>query len=169
MATPKKRNPQKAGRKTRYRPENATIAKALIMGGMTQEQAAEAMQVSEKTWYNWKNRHPEFLQAITNSDDEMVRIAEKSLLKRVTGYEWKEKQVSQEDGKDGVKKSQKLITRTQAPSDTAIMFLLTNRAPERWSRSPEASTQIVDAPVVPITLTVLPQVGDVKVTRGSAS
>ena len=167
MATPKKRKPQVAGRKTRYRPENATIAKALIAGGMTQEQAMVAMDISNGTWFNWKKSHPEFLEAITDSDEEKFLNVEKSLYKRAIGYEYKETHTSIEKDGERVKKVQKVITKQQAASDTAIMFFLTNKRPQNWKRMPDENQQDNDAPVIPIQVQVMPAVSDVKITIGN--
>ena len=154
MATPKKRKPKTAGRKTRYRPENATIARALIAGGMTQEQAMVAMDISKRSWYNWKERYPEFMHAITNTNEENIRLVEKSLLKRALGYEYKETQTTYEEDGSRVKKSKKVLNKTQAPSDVAIQFFLTNKKPKDWKRIPDENQEQQPAVPIPVTFNV---------------
>lgn len=56
--------PNKVGRPTDYKPEYCEKIVPLGPLGCTDKQVSTLLNVTEKTVYNWKNEHPEFLQAI---------------------------------------------------------------------------------------------------------
>lgn len=122
-----------AGRPTDYREEyNEQAEKQCRIYGAVDKKIAEFFEVSEVTLNAWKKEYPEFLKSLKNGKDYFdTNKVEKSLLKRALGYKTKEihKEKCTEDGCLGTKI--KTVTK-QIISDTAILFWLKNRNPERW-------------------------------------
>jgi hypothetical protein len=93
--------------------------------------------------------HPEFSDSINKGRDEYdSQVAEKALNKRIQGYRYtqttqEEVPVRDENGKiiSHEMRTVKKVRKYMQPSDTAIIFHLKNRRPERWS-----DTQKVEIP-----------------------
>ena len=132
----KKKHP--GGRPTKYKPENAEQAYKLVCEGFTDKKIADFFKVGEKTVNNWKKKHPEFLQSLKRGKDEFDSdVIEKSLVKRASGYQYKEvtKAISKEpDPNTGKVKivTIKEVTKEVAPDPTSMIFWLKNRRPDRW-------------------------------------
>lgn len=103
--------------------------------GLPSQQIADLFKVHKSTLYDWRDAHESFAKAWQAGKDEAnMGIAEKSLLRRVTGfYSVETKSVSTVDdtGKP-VLVPVEAKRKYHPPSDTAIIFWLTNRFPERW-------------------------------------
>lgn len=104
----------------------------------SQREICKAVGLDPTTYGRWKNKHPDFVDAIRKAEDDrmnkMVVEARRSLLKKVQGYEVKEhktKTVPGTDGKPKVKE-QMNITKHIEPDTTAIIFVLTNGDPEHF-------------------------------------
>lgn len=136
MATPRKKNPQKGGRKTDYKPEYKDLVYNYSLLGLTDVKMAELFGVTEKTFNNWKKRHPEFLQSIKGgkepADGEVVR----SLNERAKGFEYMEavpiklKVVEYENGKrkrETERVEVTMVKRIVPPDTRAIQYWMNNR------------------------------------------
>ena len=80
------------GRGTVY--DNATtpeIAKALFKCGFTDEEVAEEFGVTVATLYNWEKKYPKFARFRQEGKSFPVAKAVNALMKRVEGYETKER------------------------------------------------------------------------------
>jgi transcriptional regulator with XRE-family HTH domain len=101
--------------------------------GLTERQIAEALGISHGTMDNWKNKHPELLDALLAGKDLFDHGVQKSLLQRAMGYSYWE--VKEETVVIKGKKFPK-ITRTKkqvVPDTTAIIFWLKNRHYTEWA------------------------------------
>lgn len=112
------------GRPSAYKPEYAEQAKKLCLLSATDDSLADFFSVDVRTIGNWKNAHPEFLQAIKDGKTVADQNVAQSLYRKATG--WKQKQ-------------QKLIgdkvvewEEALPASDTAAIFWLKNRCKEQW-------------------------------------
>ena len=122
MTTVKK---NKGGRPTKYRDEFVHRVEDYSLIGMRDTEIAGALKVDEATLYRWKNDHPEFCEAIKRGRDRYdTEVVEKALQQRAAGYEYVE-EVMTRDGPS-------VITKRFHGSDTAAIFWLKNRQPERW-------------------------------------
>jgi hypothetical protein len=127
----------KGGRPTQYKEEFLTsyaelAEKECSINGADDKKLAEYFNVTETTINNWKIAHPEFFKSIKKGKEDFdTNKVEKSLLKRALGYEAIEthKEKCNAPGCSGTKT--KTITK-HIISDTAILFWLKNRWPERW-------------------------------------
>lgn len=87
------------GRDSKYRPEFADQAFKLCLLRATDEEIADFFEVAVATIYNWKNRHPAFLEAIRSGKTKADAEVAHSLYRRATGEHIEvEKLVKKEDG-----------------------------------------------------------------------
>lgn len=136
MATPRKKHPKKAGRKTTYNPEFVDLAYGYGLLGLTELEMAKLFRTTEKTFIGWKNRYPEFLQAILNGKEPADAAVARSLSERARGYTYTEevptkvKEVKYKDGKRLSEIEHVIITkveRTVPPDTRAIQYWMNNR------------------------------------------
>ncbi|MDR2652251.1 MAG: hypothetical protein LBC68_08055 [Prevotellaceae bacterium] len=103
-----------------------------------------AVNISEVTYHYWINNYKEFAEAVETAKDEHMQMlvfeARKSLMKKIKGYEVDEKRIvtvdsgkKDETGKAIPKiKEQTTIKKHIQPDTAAIIFTLTNGAPEEF-------------------------------------
>jgi len=128
MATPRKKNPQKGGRPTSYKPRYAEQAVKLCELGAINEDLADAFKVSVATIKTWKKKYPKFLSAIKEAKANYDNQVEVALRDRAKGYTHPEEKVFCQNGKIVTYKTTK-----HYPPDTSAAFIwLKNRRPERW-------------------------------------
>ena len=113
------------GRPTKYKDEFVHRVEDYSLIGMRDTEIAGALKIDEATLYRWKNEHPEFCEAIKRGRDRYdTEVVEKALQQRAAGYEYNE-EVMTRDGPS-------VITKRFHGSDTAAIFWLKNRQPDRW-------------------------------------
>jgi hypothetical protein len=122
----------RAGRPTKYKPEYARVAKALLKAGHTVPELAEVFDISVSTVWLWRSTHPEFMQAFSESNEFCDRRAEASLYQRVTGYDYPDTKVFNNNGTPLIVPIWKHIP----PDPQAARFWLQARQNDRW-RVPE--------------------------------
>ncbi len=121
----------KIGRPAKYKPEYAEQAfQCCSVFGADDVKLAEYFKTSVATIYNWKNKNPEFLEALKKGKEFYdTQGVENALLKRALGYTLTlVKQKTTKDG-DVVDCDEEVHV---APDVTAQIFWLKNRQPERW-------------------------------------
>jgi hypothetical protein len=116
------------GRPSEFRPAFLPMACKLAQLGGLDEDFAEAFGVSVQTIYEWKRRYPEFSLALKKAKEQVDAQVEKSLLRRALGFSYTAEKVMIVDGKPTVV----AYTEHSLPSDTACIFWLKNRQPDRW-------------------------------------
>lgn len=111
--------------------------------GLTDEQIAHNLGIGLATYYDYKNKYPEFSKAIKKGKDDIDIEVENALLKRALGYEYEEitkeplynpitgEPILDEDGnhKIGITK---IVKKMVNPDTTAQIFWLKNRRPAAW-------------------------------------
>jgi hypothetical protein len=97
--------------------------------GLSNEQIAKNIGISEQTFYNWKDKHVEFFEAIKKGREVIVCELENALIKRAKGYEIEEVVFLPERG-GGV--TEKHNVKHIPPDTTALIFALKNMAHENW-------------------------------------
>lgn len=153
MAEKKGKHP--GGRPTRYSPTfHPRLAKALAFRGLNDEQIAEEMDIHPATYYRWKEKYPEFCEAIGVGKTEPDLKVEQSLYKNAVGYVstevHREMMTADLDGwpeplpETPVKV--KTIRREVPGNVSAQIFWLKNRVPDKWrdKREVEGSVTILD-------------------------
>ncbi len=130
------------GRRTQYRKEFCEKVKELAMQGLIDTQIAKGLGISHETYYRYQDKYPEFREAVKKGKFMVDDLVESALLKRATGFEYKEvrtimvpKEKSEEvDIKDKKGMIKKIETTTKiVPADvSAIALWLKNRRPDIW-------------------------------------
>ena len=132
--TSKKSSKNQGGRPPKFKEEYIRMAYvACSEGGFTNPKLAKLFNVSKTTINTWKKECPEFLTAIKTAKDFWdVLIAEKSMLKRVTGFRYTE--TTREPDESGVMVIVKKVSKLIPPDVKACDIWLCNRNPERWKK-----------------------------------
>lgn len=152
----------KRGRKSLFDPnKHPAQVKELAESGKTNQQIADAINVSLSTLKNWMDDNPEFLSTIKKgkeyADEEVVT----SLYKRACGYKITEKKIIQigderteidGDGKEWrIKAVRKEITEKEVlPDPTSMIFWLKNRQPKDWRDKHEQVLSGIDGKPIKI-------------------
>jgi len=121
---------KKRGRKSLFDPnKHPQQVKELAEQGKTNEQIADALNISVSSLKLWMKDKPEFSTTIKEGkkhSDEQVVV---SLYKRACGYKITEKKVIKNpDGTTRMELTEKEI----APDPTSMIFWLKNRQPKDW-------------------------------------
>jgi transposase-like protein len=127
------------------------IVKLVKTDTFTIEEICARVGISRRLWYQWRDDHPEFVQALEDAERDRMEMfvleAKKSLLKKVKGYDVQETKVTtipsgktEADGKTPIPKIKEQITTTKhiAPDTGAIIFVLTNGDPDHWKNRQNA-------------------------------
>lgn len=97
--------------------------------GLVDEQIAHNLGIGVATLYEYKNKYPEFTEALKNGKDDIDIMVENALLKRALGYTFVE--VTKELTDAGMVET-KRVTKEVQPDTTAQIFWLKNRRPQSW-------------------------------------
>jgi hypothetical protein len=123
---------------TRYNPAFVEIARTLAGRGALDRDLATAFGVHLKTLQDWKQRHPDFGEAVRMGKDTADDAVEHALFRRATGYSFESERVFCRDG---------VVTRVETvehipPSDRAAIFWLAARKPSRWGELPPPQPRV---------------------------
>lgn len=132
------------GRPSKYTPERVADICGHIAEGKTYADACKLAGINVDTFCTWKNEKPEFLEAIKRAEAQykewynrdLVASAKKSLKELILGWECEEVTTEYVDdpknpGNPRIKQ-QKRVTKKYKPDATAIIFALTNKAPDEF-------------------------------------
>lgn len=121
------------GAPTDYSPSFCQEAMELCERGATDEELAQAFDVSTRTIYRWKNAHPEFCQAISVGKEAADARVERSLYQMATGSYVKQQQaVKVKTGQFEEKIEIVEVETYMAPEVPAAVFWLKNRRADKW-------------------------------------
>lgn len=116
------------------------LVKAWARDGLTDKQIAEKMGIGTRTLYEYKEKYPQFSQALKKGKEVVDAEVENSLLKRAMGYEYTEVKKERKYNKT-TKEYEMVVTEVKKkyvqPDTTAQIFWLKNRKPEIWSDKKE--------------------------------
>lgn len=123
----------RTGRKGKYREwlteDGLTLLRGVARDGYTDDQIAKYIGISRATFYEWKNRFPDFADAVKEGKDVWDRKAEEALGMSATGYYRDEDVIIKEkDGGETIKR----VRKWYPPNATSLIFLLKNRKPGDW-------------------------------------
>lgn len=118
----------RGGRPSSFKPEFAGQATKLCRLGAIDTDLADFFGVSETTINNWKDAHPEFLEALKAGKAEADAEVADRLFQRATGYEHDEVKVFLHEGEPVIVP----LVKRYAPDTTAAIFWLKNRRPDLW-------------------------------------
>ena len=124
-------------------PEGLLKVEGWARDGLTDEQIAANIGIRAGTLYDWKNRFPDFSEALKKGKEVVDRQVENALLKRALGYTYEETTrepvLNPDTGKAELTVT-KTVIKQVAPDTTAQIFWLKNRKPETWRDKREITT-----------------------------
>lgn len=97
--------------------------------GLSDEQIAANMSITDSTFYEWKKKYPEISEALKEGKDTVDRQVENALLKSALGYKYDE---VTEERRDDMLVVTKVVHKEVQPSTTAQIFWLKNRKRLEW-------------------------------------
>lgn len=110
--------------------------------GLTDEQIAKNLGISIRTFYEYKEKYPQFLQSLKRGKEIVDREVENALLKKAIGGKekilkpMKIKNVIYSDAGKKLKESEEIVMVEEEvliiPDTTAQIFWLKNRKPDVW-------------------------------------
>lgn len=120
----------------KYSEETIRALTDALRDGDTVEAACVKAGIDKSTFYQWMkdNDKSDFSDAVKNAKDEfrktIVGRLEKSLWKKALGFEFEEEKT--ETNKEGVTVKKTVAKKYYAPDTAALIFALTNLAPDEW-------------------------------------
>ena len=115
--------------------------RASITDGESVAYAYTLAGISETTYHRWRNERPDFAKLIEQAKEDFrlhkASLLVRSLIKRATGFEAPDIRTEYGVGVNG----QPIITKqiktmkTVPPDTAALIFALTNLAPEEWQNT----------------------------------
>ena len=120
----------------KYNEETINAIADAIKDGETIETACKIAGITKTTFYEWMadEGKTDFADAIKKAKSEfqetIVGRLEHSLWKKALGFEFEEKKT--ETNKDGVTTKKTVVKKYYPPDTAALIFALTNVAPEQW-------------------------------------
>jgi len=135
----KKKKANKGGRPSKYDDVNLDQVKSWAKEGLTDYEISRRLGIGTTTLYDWKNKFPEFSEALKRAKKQADFRVKDSLYQRANGYKYNEvtkERVKVYDGEGKVVGQElittKVVTKEVKPDVTAQIFWLKNRQPEEW-------------------------------------
>lgn len=125
----------KTGRPTKYSEEMALEILELAYRGKTDLEICRKLKIAVSSLYLWKDKYPDFSEALKKAKEISDQEVEASLRKRAMGY--KHKSIKFWYDKDAGIVSQE-YTEHYPPDTTALIFWLKNRQPQLWREKRES-------------------------------
>ena len=119
-----------AGRPTKYSAEVCEQATKLYLLGLSDEKVADVLCVSLATLYNWRESHPEFLEATMDGKERADAEIAKAMYHRARGYSHPAVKIMAV-GKEIVREE---YIEHYPPDTQAAVTWLERRDPERWRK-----------------------------------
>ncbi len=133
---------------SKYNPEyHDDWAWSLAIKGATNEEIADAFDISTRTFIRWKKEHESLDKAVTEGKDIADAKVEKSLYQRATGYQvTDEERTIEMDPRTGEQRPARVkkIIKNIAPDTMACMYWLNNRKRTHWSQRQEVALSAGD-------------------------
>ena len=126
------------GAKGRYTAEIKKEIFECLKSGMTDKQTCARVRINPDTFYTWLQKKNDFSELVKTAKAEfrsgMVKKLEDSLYRKAVGYEVEETETEYTSDSKGnpVIKRQTHKKKHIQPDTGAIVFALTNLAPEEW-------------------------------------
>jgi len=110
--------------------DDSMIFRAMFLAGLglTENQISVALNIHVESIHYWKTTKPEFEEALLQGKTQYTERVQNSLVESATGYSHPAIHFSV----IGDKVVQTPYIKHYRPSDTAMIFYLKNRAPDRW-------------------------------------
>ena len=131
----------------KYNKQTVEAICGFIRDGDSQKLACKKAGIGDSTFHDWIKAKPEFAERIKNSKDEFLATItgklEATLWKRAMGCEVTEtdtEYVSDSNGNPKIKSQRTKVKHIQ-PDTGALIFALTNVAPDKWVNKQRVEAQ----------------------------
>lgn len=145
------------GRPSKYsRKIHDDLVYKLVRDNKSNDEIADLLGIASKTFYNWLDRHPSFLQSYKKGLDAKLDNVELNLYQRASGMTYKETTKTVVKGKKGEdigKAEVKEVTKFLPPDVAAMCFILKTQRRDKW-----AERQEVDINDGSLTINVAPAI-----------
>lgn len=134
--------------------EGLSLIGGWARSGLTMEQISHNMGINPDTLYTWKKRFPEITEVLKNSKEVADLEVENALFKSAQGYDTYEETWERQYNakiKDFELVLTKKVKKHVLPSNTAQIFWLKNRQPDKWRDKVESK---IDANINTTTKTI---------------
>lgn len=128
----------KFGRPTDYKPDYAERGYKLTLLGLTDEEIAGVFDVATSTLYLWKQKYPEFSEALRRGKEEADAEVAASLYHRARGYSHPETHVAVFQGQV----IQTELVKHYPPDTGAALLWLKNRQSKNWKDKVEVKQDV---------------------------
>lgn len=136
------------GRKTGYDKSMCDKAYELASKGLSDKKIAKSLQVGLTAFYDYKNKFPEFSEAIKKGKKPANSEVEAALFKKCTGFivkvqkAFKVKNIEYSESGKKISETEEVVLVEEdqyiPPDTTAQIFFLKNRESEEWKDKREA-------------------------------
>lgn len=116
---------------------NLKMAYALSSRGATSIEIAQAFNVSARTLARWRQRCPEFDQALTMGVEAQLKVAEQTLFNVATGYLYEQEKII--STKEGVTKV--VEQKISLPNPAMLRVFLEANKPEKYRQNPKQADE----------------------------
>ena len=122
----------------------ARICELVATDSYTIDELCQAVGIVRQTYYNWiDDEKMDFLDNIKKAKDDFLKFiaaeAQKSLLKKVKGYEVEETKTVYSDNNGKPRIKERTVTKKHiAPDTAALIFTLSNADPTNWKNRQSA-------------------------------
>lgn len=108
----------------------------MVRYGYSIKEIAQALNVTPRTYYKWKQQYTELDLIHAPVDIKNVDKVKKTLVKEILGYEYTERHVEEIKDKDGNITYSKLkkVTKWIRPNSQLLIFFLCNKCPDEFKR-----------------------------------
>lgn len=139
------------GRPTTYKPEFVKMVYQLALLGQTDAEMAAVLQVTEQTFNNWKNAHPEFFESLNEGKALAdARVADR-LYQRAMGFEHDSEEIKVlSDPSFGSYVERVKVRKIYPPDTAAAIFWLKNRQSRKWREKVETGITDSDGNDIPM-------------------
>lgn len=122
------KNKNNGGRPSKFDEKQLKAIELMAKRGFTDEEMAICLNITVRTFHNWKEKHKELFHSLKSWKDEADAKVERSLYERATGYSHPEDKIFNDNGKPLVVPT----TKHYPPDPTSMIFWLKNRQSENW-------------------------------------
>jgi transcriptional regulator with XRE-family HTH domain len=117
-----------AGRPTIFSDEIKNRIELLARKGLTDDEMAFSLGITQQTLNNWKKKSPKFFESLNDWKHKADSEVERSLYERACGYSHPETKVFCNNGEIITEE----VIRHYPPDPTAMIFWLKNRQKDKW-------------------------------------
>jgi transposase-like protein len=133
-------------------PDGLLLISAWARDGLTDKEIAAKIGVNKSTFYEWRNKFPDFLDSLKKGKEIIDAEVENALLKNALGYWYEETRQTLETLNGKTRTKTETVKKYAPPNVTAEIFWLKNRKPADWRDRNKEETESADKPEIKVVL-----------------